>query len=105
MNQTLDRNRARGLAALLLRQFSSALLVLGVFAVAPAASAQTAATGAIEGRVQSAASGNYLTNARVRVNGTNLETFTNAYGEFRLEGVPAGPAALEVFYTGLATQK
>src|SRR5262245_51645601 len=105
MNQTPDRNRSLGLAALLRRQFSRVLVLCGVLAFVPAGRAQTAATGAIEGRAQSAASGNYLTNARVRVSGTNLEAFTNSYGEYRLAGVPAGPAGLEVFYTGLATQK
>jgi TonB-dependent receptor len=64
-----------------------------------------AGSGTVEGRVQSATSGNYLNNARVRVVGTNLETFTNAFGEYRLAGLPAGTATLEVFYTGLATRR
>ena len=67
--------------------------------------AQSANAGVVSGRVQSAASGNYLNNARVRVAGTNIEAFTDASGEYRIVGLPAGSATLEVFYTGLAAQK
>src|SRR5438552_760621 len=81
------------------RVFPVAAAMAGV-AVTPAVYAQQTGNGIIEGRVQNAISGNYLTNARVRVSGTNLETFTNAFGEYRLTGMPAGPTTLEVFYTG-----
>ena len=68
--------------------------------------AQTPAGAAVvQGRVQNATSGNYLNNARIRVAGTTLETFTNSFGEYRLAGLPAGPATLEVFYTGLEPQR
>ena len=67
--------------------------------------AQGARGAIISGRVQSAVSGNYLINARVRVAGTNLEAFTDAAGEYRLAGVAAGQATLDVFYTGMAEQK
>ncbi|MBI4625780.1 MAG: carboxypeptidase regulatory-like domain-containing protein, partial [Verrucomicrobia bacterium] len=83
----------------------SACLIAGFSPFVPAAAAQTAGNGTIEGRVQNAASGNFLANARVRVVGTNAEAFTNAFGEYRLSGLPAGPATLEVFYTGLAAQR
>ena len=61
------------------------------------------ATGFIEGRVFSPASGEYLAQARVTVDGTGLETFTDADGRFRLGGVPAGPARLRVAYSGFVT--
>jgi len=67
-------------------------------------SAQAVAGGVVEGRVQSAATGNYLNNARVRVAGTTREIFTNTAGEYRFEGLPAGSATLEVFFTGMAPQ-
>ncbi|MBI5768816.1 MAG: TonB-dependent receptor [Verrucomicrobia bacterium] len=86
------------------RRAFRAISLFAAFAIVSDVSAQSA-TGAIEGRVQSETSGSYLTNARVRVTGTTLEAFTNSFGEFRLAGVPAGPAALEVFHTGLATKK
>ena len=64
------------------------------------AGAQSAPTGAIEGRVLNVASGSYLENARVTVDGTLLETFTDSGGTYRLAGVPAGSAKLRVFFTG-----
>src|SRR3954469_9370895 len=63
-----------------------------------------AGTGAIEGRVLNGANGQYLNNARVTVEGTGLQTFTNSYGEFRLIGVPVGSATVHVFYTGTEPQ-
>jgi iron complex outermembrane receptor protein len=63
--------------------------------------AQNAPTGGIHGRVSNISSGAFLNNARVRVSGTGLETFTNSSGEYRFTGVPVGPQTLEAFYTGL----
>ena len=102
MNPNQSSRQLRNvLAAVCLRL---AVTALGVLALTPGLSAQAAA-GVIEGRVQSATSGNYLNNARVRVIGTNLEVFTNPAGEFRITGVAPGQATLDVFYTGLAPQK
>jgi len=70
----------------------------------PQGAAQTSSAGTVEGRILNASSGNYLNNARVRVKGTTIEAFTDAFGEYRLTGVPAGPVTLEVFYTGLPSQ-
>ncbi len=70
--------------------------------LAPALWAQPSAPGAIEGRVQLARSGEYLEGVRLTVEGTNLEAATDATGQYRLGGVPAGPARLRAFYTGLA---
>ncbi|MBL9189215.1 MAG: TonB-dependent receptor [Opitutaceae bacterium] len=64
------------------------------------ASAQPAATGAISGRVFHAATGAYVRNAEVRVEGTNLAAYTEDAGFFRLSGVPAGTLTLTVSYTG-----
>jgi hypothetical protein len=78
-------------------------LVLGsVFLAAATAFAQAAGTGAVQGRVLNATNGSYLTNARVSVTGSNAQAFTDNSGQFRLDGLPAGPATLRVFYTGLA---
>jgi iron complex outermembrane recepter protein len=61
-------------------------------------------TGAITGRVFDQGSGNYVLNARVTVEGTNIETFTDDAGYFRLDRVPAGEVQVRVFYTGLGAQ-
>ena len=45
--------------------------------------------------------GEYLEKARVSVEGTTLETLTDAGGRYRLTNVPAGPARVNVFFTGL----
>ena len=67
--------------------------------LSPALAQSTAAT--IEGRVVSARSGEYLEKARLTVEGTSLEAFTNSDGQFRLVGVPSGSARIRVFFTGL----
>ena len=61
-------------------------------------------SGTIEGRVMSARSGDYLEKARVTVEGTALEAFTDPNGAFRLAGVAPGPAKLKIFYTGFPMQ-
>jgi len=85
-----------------IRYSVSILAVWLVFLVVPAL-AQTS-TGTIEGRVLNATSGSYLNNARVVVDGTRLEARTNESGEFRLSGVPAGPARISAMFTGLQAQ-
>jgi TonB-dependent receptor len=76
---------------------------LAAFAAA-VASAQSVATGIVEGRVLNLRNGEYLENARVTVEGTGLETFTDSSGQYRLTNVPAGPARVRVFFTGLDVQ-
>ncbi|MBI4623399.1 MAG: TonB-dependent receptor [Verrucomicrobia bacterium] len=78
-------------------------LFLALLAVAVPGHAQTGA-GVIAGRVKNVATGQYLNNARVSVQGTTLLAFTDESGTYRLAGVPAGPAILDVFYTGLDPQ-
>ncbi|MBL9187068.1 MAG: TonB-dependent receptor [Opitutaceae bacterium] len=62
------------------------------------------ATGIIEGRVSSAVTGEGLELARVTVEGTPLEAFTEAGGRYRVTNVPAGSARVKVFRTGAAEQ-
>jgi iron complex outermembrane recepter protein len=63
--------------------------------------AQSAGSGTIEGRVLNVGTGKYLNNARVVVEGTNLEALTNEFGEFRLVGVTAGTVRVRASFTGL----
>ena len=72
--------------------------------VAGAVQAQTPATGTLTGRVQNSIGGAALENARITVAGTSREAFTDAFGEFRLPGLPAGEVTLRVFFTGLVPQ-
>ena len=57
-------------------------------------------SGAVEGRVYNARSGEFLEHVRVTVEGTALEAFTDASGQYRLPAVPAGPVKLRAFFTG-----
>ncbi|MSU49579.1 MAG: TonB-dependent receptor [Opitutus sp.] len=64
-----------------------------------------ATTASLTGRVQNAATGQYLNNARVSIKGTNLLAFTDESGTYRIDRLPAGNVVLEVFYTGLDSQQ
>lgn len=72
----------------------------GLFAAAAGA---PSGTGTIEGRVLNVTSGDYLEKARITVEGTSLETFTDAGGYYRLNFVPAGEIRLKTFFTGVNT--
>ena len=85
-----------------LPRWSFSIWILGVLVLLPALAAAAAPGGAIEGRVFDAGRGEYLENALVSLEGSALETLTDATGAFRLAPVPAGPARLRIFYTGLA---
>jgi TonB-dependent receptor len=74
--------------------------LLAFLFLVPSASAQPAATGTIEGRVTHLRTGDPVELARVTVEGTSLETFTDSGGQFRLAQVPAGDARLRIFFTG-----
>ena len=85
---------------LLLRQ----LFALAVAFLSVVAFAQTSTTGTIEGRVLNSTNGNYLNNARVTIEGSNLEAFTNEFGEYRLSNVPVGNVTVRAAFTGLSSQ-
>lgn len=61
----------------------------------------TAGKGVIAGRVLNTATGEYVRNAELRVQGTPIATRSDDGGNFRLTGVPAGEVAVVVRYTGL----
>jgi iron complex outermembrane receptor protein len=63
-----------------------------------------AANGRIEGRVQNAATGEFVQGARLSVVGTSHVTFTDSDGSYRLSNLPAGEAIVEAFYTGQPPQ-
>jgi iron complex outermembrane recepter protein len=69
-----------------------------------AGAAGTAAGGTLTGRVQNAATGQFLNNARVVVHGADLVAFTDETGRYVISNVPAGTITVEAFYTGLDRQ-
>ena len=92
MNQTLNARLGALLCALLLPVL---------------AAAQTLGTGTISGRIVNPATGAFVRNAQVRVEGTAVGTVSEDGGVYRLVGVPAGEATVVVTFTGyrLATAK
>src|SRR5688572_22173485 len=75
--------------------------VLGLMSAHVMQAADDASAGVIEGRVLNSAKGEYVGNARLTVEGTLLETFTQSDGSYRLTNVPAGTATVKTFFTGL----
>ena len=80
-----------------------AVAVAVVLLAAGPAQAQPA-TGLIEGKVLGTANGAFLNNARVVIEGTRIETLTDADGLYRLTNVPAGPVQVRVTYAGMETK-
>jgi iron complex outermembrane receptor protein len=78
-------------------------LALAVGMILPEALAQ-AATGSITGRVLNVGNNRYIGNAVVTIEGTGAETLTNDYGEYRLNGVPAGEVKVRVVSSGLDSE-
>ncbi len=87
-----------------LASWRTCIALAAAIVVAGFASAQTSATGTIEGRVLNPRTGEYLEKARVTLEGSGLETLTDSGGQFRLTHVPAGLATIKVFFTGLDVQ-
>ena len=79
----------------------AAWLILFVSPLCASDSVAARPTGTIEGRVSNPAVGEHLERVRLTVEGTTLETFTDADGYYRLTNVPAGSAHVKAFYTGL----
>ena len=69
-----------------------------------AVTAQTP-TGAIEGTVTDATSGQPLNDASVTLLGTNFSTLTNTAGRYSVANVPAGEHTVKVVIIGYATQE
>ncbi|MDP3071945.1 MAG: TonB-dependent receptor [Opitutaceae bacterium] len=61
-------------------------------------------SGTIAGRVFNPDSGEYVERARITIDGTTLETFTDAEGFYRLGAVPVGAARVRAFRTGTVSQ-
>ncbi|HUR56594.1 MAG TPA: carboxypeptidase regulatory-like domain-containing protein, partial [Opitutaceae bacterium] len=62
------------------------------------------ATGVIEGRVFDSGRGEYLEKARLTIEGTSQQTFTDVGGQYRFTNVPPGAVKVVVFFTGLEAQ-
>ena len=70
------------------------------FAAVASLLAQTAGTGAVQGRVYNPVAKEYVRNAEVRLEGTNQITYTESDGSFQFTQVAPGAATVVVNYTG-----
>jgi len=77
-----------------------ASLVLAFASVLANPLAAQSTTGTIEGHVSNSARAENVERARVTVEGTLLETFTQDDGSYRLTNVPVGTATVRTFFTG-----
>jgi TonB-dependent receptor len=66
--------------------------------------AQAPAPGTIEGRVFDPRRGEYVENARITLEGSGRQVFSDPTGYYLIPNVPAGTAQLSVFFTGRGTQ-
>lgn len=82
----------------------TALVALAAGFLLNPAPASAQSTGSVTGRVENAVSGNALNLAKVRVKGVDRDYFTNEFGEYQINGVPAGETELTFSYTGLASK-
>jgi TonB-dependent receptor len=80
--------------------FALLALVLVTTLHPTAAHAQTKSTGTIKGKVLNASSGAYIKNATISVKGTNLQTYSDDYGDYKLENVPVGEVTVSADYIG-----
>ena len=66
--------------------------------------AQAPASGTIEGRVFDPRRGEYVENARITLEATGQQVFSDPTGYYRIPNVPVGTAKLSIFFTGRGTQ-
>src|SRR5687767_12295187 len=85
-------------------RFASLLTVVLLWLVSATGLVAQPASGTIEGRISDPSTGKNLERARITVEGTTLETFSDADGYYRLTNVPPGAARVSAFFTGLQRQ-
>ena len=81
------------------------LCAFALFLLHPVWAVAQTSTGTITGTVADAGTQQFLNQAEVQVQGTDITGFTDNEGFFRLAGVPAGPQTLLVNYLGLTPEK
>jgi TonB-dependent receptor len=64
--------------------------------------ADTSSAGSISGRIYNPRTGEYVRNAEVQIEGTQISAVSEEDGSYRIDGVPAGNVVLNIRYTGYA---
>ncbi len=93
------------LTCCLLRAFTAprVILLASTALVTQAIAVAQPATGTVTGRIFNPATGEYVRNAEIRVQGTAQSTFSEEGGVYQLDRIPAGPATLQVTFSGYQT--
>ena len=87
-----------------LSSLADCLRVAFLCALLPALAAAQSAVGTVTGRILNPATGEYVRNAQIRVEGTNLLAVSENGGLYTLPGLPVGTVRLSVIYTGYRTE-
>ena len=87
-----------------LSSLADCLRVAFLCALLPALAAAQSAVGTVTGRILNPATGEYVRNAQIRVEGTNLLAVSENGGLYSLPGLPVGTARPSVIYTGYRTE-
>src|SRR5687768_12253458 len=86
------------------RFFSAVGSLVFIAGLLPALLAQgSAGTGRVQGRVFNPATGEYVRNAEVRIQGTDRVTYSEDGGVYQFDNVSPGQAVLLVTFTGYQT--
>src|SRR5688572_32486861 len=86
-------NRGLG-GAITLVLLSCLVPPLIVTAASDSGTATQTQTGTVVGRIFNPATGEYVRNAEVRVQGTSLLVYSDADGTYRISNLPSGPLTL-----------
>ena len=82
---------------------ASCCLVVALFAVSPGF-AQTAGSATLTGRVFNPATQEYVRNAEIRIQGTDLTVYSGDDGSYVIANIPAGPRKVVLTYTGYTAE-
>lgn len=81
-----------------------ALLISAAFVLVTVTFAQTLSSGTIEGRIFNPRNGSFVEGARLVLEESALETFSDSDGNYRFGRVPAGERRVRVTFTGVPAQ-
>ena len=94
------RSAPKGGTSALPSGIGRALAVAAALACTSVTVSDLEAAGTVAGKVYDAKTGNAVSSARVRVDGTNVSTVTETDGTYRLRNVPSGDVRIVVEYGG-----
>jgi len=101
---SISRSSSCNLATPLVAFLRHTVLVFAAMAFILSARAEDGTTGVIKGKVANAATGQFLQNAVISVDGINATVRTEANGYYRFAGLPVGTHTVSANFVGLDTE-